>query len=168
MGMFYSLLSHIKFWLTATNQHGVHSPFVYRFVTKCLYHPRHYKTSKSIGIPLRTLAYFTVKKVQLITDNREIENQLSINGISISDTPTTFIYLDSLNETTIEKYVTGNLRATNDTIIYIPQIYRDVKRNKLWQTLVELEVVQVSLDMYYGGLLFFKREQAKEHFKIRV
>ena len=33
----YQLLQYFKFLFTSTNQHGVHSPFVYALVTKCFY-----------------------------------------------------------------------------------------------------------------------------------
>ena len=33
----YQLLAFIRFVLKSTNQHGVHSPFVYNLVTKCFY-----------------------------------------------------------------------------------------------------------------------------------
>ena len=33
----HQFIAYIKFILSATNQHGVHSPFIYNFVTKCLY-----------------------------------------------------------------------------------------------------------------------------------
>lgn len=35
--MWYILKAYLKFLTKATNQHGVHSPFVYAFVTQCLY-----------------------------------------------------------------------------------------------------------------------------------
>ena len=35
--MLYTLKSYIKFLLTSTNEHGVHSPFVYSLLTKCIY-----------------------------------------------------------------------------------------------------------------------------------
>ena len=35
--MWYSFWSYINFIFSATNQHGVHSPFVYNLVTKCFY-----------------------------------------------------------------------------------------------------------------------------------
>lgn len=33
----YQIIAYIKFLLKSTNQHGVHSPFVYDLLTKCLY-----------------------------------------------------------------------------------------------------------------------------------
>lgn len=40
--MWYLIKSYFKFLKTASNQHGVHSPFVYSFVTKCLYDKNRY------------------------------------------------------------------------------------------------------------------------------
>ena len=36
------LLAYLKFWLKSKNHHGVQSPFVYNFVTKCLYNKSNY------------------------------------------------------------------------------------------------------------------------------
>ena len=35
--MLYTLKSYLKFLLTSTNEHGVHSPFVFALLTKCIY-----------------------------------------------------------------------------------------------------------------------------------
>ena len=35
--MIYQLSQYFKFLIRSTNQHGVHSPFVYKLVTKCFY-----------------------------------------------------------------------------------------------------------------------------------
>ncbi len=35
--MFYRQRKYFQFLLKSSNQHGVHSPFVYQLVTKCLY-----------------------------------------------------------------------------------------------------------------------------------
>ena len=47
--MWYTPKAYLKFLKSATSQHGVHSPFVYTFVTKCLYR----KTSKEAKNQLR-------------------------------------------------------------------------------------------------------------------
>lgn len=166
--MLYRLISHIKFLLTATNQHGVHSPFMYRFVTKCLYSPPHFKTSKSINILLKTLVHFNIKEVHMVGGDQNIKMFLSLNGITITTSGSALICLESLNQNSIGKYLTQNSLIGNDTIVYVPEIYRDKERTILWQNLIELEPVRVSLDMFYGGIIFFRRELAKEHFKIRT
>ena len=40
--MFFQIKSYLKFLKNSTNQHGVHSPFVYSLVTKCFYDKNKY------------------------------------------------------------------------------------------------------------------------------
>ena len=61
--MWYTPKAYLKFLKSATNQHGVHSPFVYTFVTKCLYR----KTSKEAKNQLK--AY----REDLLQSNEVIE-----------------------------------------------------------------------------------------------
>jgi predicted O-methyltransferase YrrM len=37
-----TIVSYIKFLWQSTNEHGVHSPFVFKLVTQCLYDKKHY------------------------------------------------------------------------------------------------------------------------------
>jgi len=46
--MVYQIKKYIKFLLKSTNQHGVHSPFVYNLVTKCFYNRSNYDAYKNI------------------------------------------------------------------------------------------------------------------------
>ena len=40
--MWYQVFEYIKFIFNSNNQHGIHSPFVYDLVTKCLYDKKKY------------------------------------------------------------------------------------------------------------------------------
>ena len=44
----YSQIQYLKHFLTATNQHGVHSPFVYDLITKCFYDNTNYSDYDAI------------------------------------------------------------------------------------------------------------------------
>jgi predicted O-methyltransferase YrrM len=44
----FPLLAYVKFLLRATNQHGVHSPFVFELVTKCFYNKRQFQEYERI------------------------------------------------------------------------------------------------------------------------
>ncbi|HLT51637.1 MAG TPA: hypothetical protein VKZ93_06750 [Arenibacter sp.] len=168
--MLFYRFAYLKFWITATDQHGVHSPFIYRYVTQCLYSAPHFRTNPSTNILLKTMAYFKLKEIQPITENDQIHLQIAAhtNGVSIVPTSQKLIYLDSLNTKTIDEYLVHNKEIINDTIMYIPNIHKTKDRYIFWEKIKELEKVTVSVDMFYGGLVFFRREQAKEHFKIRI
>lgn len=58
--LWFRLKTFIQYLLKSTNQHGVHSPFVYRFVTECLYP----KTSKKKLKSLRDLRQPLLKSQQ--------------------------------------------------------------------------------------------------------
>ena len=47
-------------------------------------------------------------------------------------------------------------------------IYNTKKSAEVWQEIIKNEEVQITINLFYFGLIFFRKEQAKEHFKIRV
>ena len=63
--MLAKLRRYLLFFFRSTNQHGIHSPFVYDFVTKCLYSKN--KVPKWIQ--------FLLNRQQLLSDNQQIEVQ---------------------------------------------------------------------------------------------
>ena len=60
--MWYQLKSYFFFLLKSTNQHGIHSPFVYKFITECVYNKSKY------------YSYNTLKNIrkQLLQNNNTI------------------------------------------------------------------------------------------------
>lgn len=60
-----------------------------------------------------------------------------------------------------------NKEIKNTTMVCIHGIHKDRKANSQWNTIKELEEITVSIDLFYCGILFFRKEQVKEHFKIR-
>jgi len=168
--MFYRLFSFLKFWIASNNQHGVHSPFVYQYVTKCLYAAPNFKCSKSQNILLKTIAYFKIVHVQLATNNSTLAKEITENlaGVTITDSSSELIFIDILDNETIDQYIVHNANITNDTIVYIDKIHKTMGIDNLWGGIKELEQVRVTIDLFYGGLIFFRSEQVKEHFKIRI
>ena len=50
MSFWFLLRKYCSFLWKSTNQHGVHSPFVYNIVTKCFYSKKKYFYDKKIRI----------------------------------------------------------------------------------------------------------------------
>ena len=59
-------------------------------------------------------------------------------------------------------------RATNNTILIFDDIYWSQEMTEAWREIYAQPEVTVSIDMYHWGLIFFRKEQRKEHFNIRM
>ena len=153
--------------LTSTNQHGVHSPFVYAYVTKCLYIKSKHKASKSDNVVLKSIPYFKIDAFKVLSSDTQIENliQKTLNLKTTNNAPYDMIYSDvpSADFISIHKE-----QFHNDSMLLIANINGSKKKSSIWEALKENEEVTVTIDMFHCGALFFRKEQAKEHFKIRI
>lgn len=255
----YQILAYIKFLLKSTNQHGVHSPFVFDFVTKCLYNKSNYEAYKLISnyrynllkskttldvfdlgqgskslskykrkiskmartssssqkntkLLYRTLQYFKFKTIlELGTSlgmatyamalanesakittiegcpntsdfakanfrNLEITNSKFIKGDFTAIIPSLiedtfdFIFFDGHHNksATIQYFESLLPKANNETVFVFDDIYWSKGMTEAWEYIKNHNSVTVTIDCFYLGFVFFRKEQVKEHFKIRV
>lgn len=257
--MFYQIKQYLKFILKSTNQHGVHSPFVYDLVTKCFYDKTKYfeyskildfrkrlkhlhhnidatdfgagsnklksksrKVSdivkhvsiskKNARLLFRIAKYFEPNSVlELGTSLGFATQALSLANpsskiITIEGCPETSKYTKNkfeLQELNNIELITGNFsevipklhpstfdlvffdgnhtkeatlnyfecllpKANNDSIFIFDDIYWSKGMTEAWETIKQHPRVTVSIDTFYWGIVSFRTEQAKEHFRIRV
>jgi len=257
--MFYQISKYIKFLLKSTNQHGIHSPFVYNLVTKCFYDKTNHKSYKSILNYKKTLlenhtkikvtdlgagsqimkqqerlvsniaknAGTTNKRAKLlyrITTYFKPENILELGtslgiatyAISLGNPEASITSVEGCPEISkfakkkLENYtvenvsvLTGNFKdkienlnsnnydfiffdgnhqkdatikyfeillktANNNSIFIFDDIYWSEGMTKAWETIKKHPKVTVTIDTFFWGFVFFRIEQKKEHFKIRV
>ena len=255
----YQIKAYIKFLSKATNQHGVHSPFVYDFVTKCLYDKTNHdayaklklykkalensntilditdlgegskvldanqrkvskmvKTSssskKDSELLYRLSKYFEFKNSlelgtslgmgtyalalanptsQIITiegcpntstfakSNLEKQNIKNIEFLvgNFSDTIPNlkednydFIFFDGHHnkEATIQYFEALLPKIHNDTVFVFDDIYWSKGMTEAWDYIKSHKAVTITVDCFNLGFVFFRKEQAKEHFKIRL
>lgn len=255
----YQIKAYIKFLLRATNQHGVHSPFVYHFVTKCLYDKttheayaklKRYKSelsnsktilqitdlgegSKTLDAQQRAVSkmakvssssikdakllyrvstYFTIKKglelgtslgmgtyaLALADRNAKITTiEGCINTAAFSKSKLKQHHIENIKflvgnfsksipelkedrydlvffdghhnkEATITYFETLLPKAHNDSIFVFDDIYWSKEMTEAWTYIKNHHSVTVTVDTFHLGFVFFRREQAKEHFKIRM
>ncbi len=69
----------------------------------------------------------------------------------------TLLYFESLLDT-----------ATNESVWIFDDIHWSKDMEKAWETIINHPKVTVTIDTFYWGLVFFRTEQNKEHFTIRV
>lgn len=167
--MLFRFLAHIRFLLNSTNHHGVHSPFIFKYVTKGLYSNPNFKTTKSFNIILKTLLFFNIKRAQLITENKAIKELILKHNknISIVGDSGEFMYWEHSSAALIKHQIEDNKYLNSRSILFIDNIHNSKESEILWETVKNLEIVTVTIDLFYGGIVFFRKEQAKEHFKIR-
>ncbi len=56
----------------------------------------------------------------------------------------------------------------NDSVIIFDDIYWSKDMTMAWQEIITSEKVTVSIDTFQWGLVFFRKEQPKQHFVIRI
>lgn len=163
----YRFLNYLKFLFSATNQHGVHSPFVYNFVTKCLYQKTRRKLNVTEEVLLKSIDYFDFKNIFLINDSTTLKNQISTLGkeISFTETPFDLVYVAE-SSADFNEFLTYQIH--NNSMILIKGIHTSKEDAKRWSQLQDMKRVSVTVDLFHCGIAFFRQEQVKEHFKIRI
>jgi hypothetical protein len=136
-------------------------------VTKCLYAKSKYKASKSEKVLLKSIPYFEMERIKLLTSDAQIKNMIQKElGLKIVEAPhLDLIYVDnpSTNLISIHKE-----QIHNDSMLLLANIHSTKSNSAIWEALKQNKAVTVSVDMFYCGALFFRKEQVPEHFKIRI
>ena len=183
------VLLYLRFLWHSKNEHGVHSPFVFDLITKCFY-VRSTHTISNKFLKNNSTSPFLARLVLYLKYNNsyldasiapKFERALSLQGNVkkfnsiktltdssnlISDTPS-FIYLDM--DTTITSALLYFFKVCHrDSLVLIPCIRKSKAHYKKWNQLKSSADISVSIDTFYWGLLFFRTEQPKEHFTIRL
>ena len=160
---------YLKFWFKATNRHGIHSPFIYRFVTKGLYIKHKFCRSKSLNIFFKCINYFKPNSIGFEEENEFLKNKVKNEFPSLSfKAPYDIKYYETLVTESQISAMANYGEQQPKGIIYISDIRKNKSSKELWNKLVLADFVMVSVDMYFGGLLFFHKTQAREHFRIRI
>lgn len=255
----YQVFQYIKFLLRSSNQHGVHSPFVYNLVTKCFYDKTRHSGYKHIinyrkcllknethlkvtdlGMGSRVIkqeerrissmvkhAGSTLKRAKLIyrlvnyfnfKTILELGTSLGVatHAMSLANQETKITTIEGCpNISEFSKYMfekqqlnnidvkTGNFDAItkelsgnrydliffdgnhqkeatlnyfetlletthNDSVFILDDIYWSKSMTEAWESIKQHPEVSVTIDTFYWGFVFFRKEQVKEHFTIRV
>lgn len=258
--MLFQVQSYVHFILKSTNQHGVHSPFVYALITECFYdkkdklwyaefdkykrqllndnatidvedygagskklHTNKRKISnivKSAGVSKkrayllgRLVSYFNCRSILeigtslgLATTSMRLGNPsakittlegckntaaVAKNSFELFKFENIIIEIGNFNETLPKVlidhtfdliYFDGNHQKQptidyfelclkskhNDSIFIFDDIYWSKGMQEAWNYIRNHEEVTVSIDTFYWGIVFFRKEQPKQHFNIRV
>lgn len=258
--MAHLIIEYLKFITKSSNQHGVHSPFVYNLVTKCFYKKTDDRSLKSFSqIRQQVIINKTFIKVTdfgagskvFKSKNREVAKIATVAGISnkkanllirliqyfnpenileigtslglgttalkignrdskittLEGCPETskiaqelfkknnlkkiniivgnfketlpkvvkgqkfnFIYFDGNHnkKATLNYFNTCLQTITNNSVWIFDDIYWNKEMKSAWSEIKKHQKVIVTVDIFHWGIVFFRKEQEKEHFKIRL
>lgn len=249
--MIYQIRQYIKFLLKSSNQHGVHSPFVYNLVTKCFYDKtkfteyskiddyrnallkdkttiqgtdfginarisqiaKHINLSKSrTKLIFRLVNYLNCKSILELGTSLGVETHAMALG-NLNGHITTVEHCPNLSQFTSSNFQQQQLQnidsqncpisevlstlgkatydlvffnssdqkdsilhyfetliptAHNDTVFIFNGINSSKSKTEAWETIKQHPKVKVSIDTFKWGFTFFRTEQNKEHFTIRL
>ncbi|MBC9798168.1 hypothetical protein [Sinomicrobium weinanense] len=165
------MLRYLKFLIRSTNQHGIHSPFVYVYVTRGLYRGRKYKGPKHRRILFRTMAYFKSKSIHIadLSDNnlcdalRKYFPGISVKPEGVSDIS---CYNKPLRPDEVSRFLNETI-FKDDHILVLEKIHETPASEDAWQIVKKNTKVTVTVDLFYLGLVFFRKGQVREDFVIR-
>jgi hypothetical protein len=130
--------------------------------------------SKKSRLLYKIVRYFSPKSILIVgatTFEKEVIALANPKAtIDIESTIYNCIYfssigINSITNETIEQLV---LTIENDSFWILEDIHANPAAEAIWQTLKQNPKVTVTIDTYHFGLVFFRREQVKEHFIIRA
>lgn len=75
------------------------------------------------------------------------------------------IYFDTPDQFNINKI---EPISHQNKIALIKNINNSKKQNEAWKLIAKHSLASVTIDIFFFGLVFFRKEQAKEHFILRV
>ena len=164
-----SLADRWKFWWKAQNRHGVHSPFIYRFLDEGLYR----KDLKHLPDQRRLL--------QAATDYLEVERAGAAEPLAglalwlrerypqISwHQPPVDLYIYEAPEQGLLALLEDPGQWDPQMTVFVGNLRRDPRGYTLWQEATRHPSVRVVLETYPAGLLFFRTGQVRQHFRIRI
>jgi len=161
---------------------------VFDLVTKCFYDktkfPEYFhlkNNSKKNKLFFRVLRYFQPKTILKIGNSNEIDTNMfsseitSIeefqkNKISKNDNAYDLVYFNKnqSQKSTLEYFEMLLPTVTNDSVWIINDIHESIENENTWEIIKKHSKVKVTIDTFHFGMVFFRAEQEKEHFVIRV
>lgn len=106
------------------------------------------------------------------TDNSKptTQNPLQTKGYQLKTATYDLIYFDGhhTKDATLNYFQHLLPTAHNDSVFVFDDIHWSRGMEEAWEIIKEHPLVKVSIDTFHLGLVFFRKEQAKQHFKIRL
>jgi len=187
----FKLKEKILFYLNAKNAYGLHSPYLFDFYNSIKDH------SRSLNSPSWKIKSFSKKEGRIILaiiKNLKPNTALVVSNdeqtagnwsklflsdakvlfanslISLQEKPSKFDLIILHNALLInQKELEDSLPALifNDSAVIIPHIHASKESINQWKSLTKNNYVRISMDLFFIGILFFRKESTKQDIRIR-
>lgn len=161
--------SALWFWFRSRNRHGVHSPFVYDFLERSLYARKRPGCSPEQQLLLAASEHFAPVRVGASPSASDWAGWLKPHlPEALWGSPPYDLYIADRPGTELESQLADHSLWHNESVIFVGGLRSGTEARRAWKRLCALPRLRVSLETYRAGLLFFRRQQAPQHFKIRL
>jgi len=168
------LYKYFNYYFNASNGkgHGVHSPFVFNFISSILNNKELKQeanySNKYRALVIRMVAYYmpeALMELELTQSNKanaleEIENADTIGLLHLKQ---------NKNATELMMYFNAAIKKVNtESILIFDGIHKSKDMEASWEKIKMHKEVKLTIDLYKLGIVFFRKEQLeKENFTIR-
>jgi predicted O-methyltransferase YrrM len=131
----------------------------------------------TMAIAKKQLQLFKMENAECITtefrsylNNRDYSLEAPTEHFKLNTEHFFLIYFDGNHQkqATLEYFELLLPTITNDTVWIFDDIHWSLEMEKAWEIIKKHPKVTVTIDTFQWGLVFFRREQPKEHFIIRT
>ncbi|UIR55111.1 hypothetical protein LZQ00_12610 [Sphingobacterium sp. SRCM116780] len=170
-------LKYLRHYLISHSRHGTHSPFVYQLVDEVIYQKPTELELNAVPLTYIQAGHKSLKKYLLV---ERLLKTLAFNEFKIQ-TKSTHPDLEKLFEQhkgmackrvihyidTDTDYLAVLHNIGDQDLLMIEEPHLSKERDSNWERIKGDSSVTVTIDLFYFGLVFFRKGQRKEDFLIR-
>ena len=161
--------SKVLFWFQAKNRHGVHSPFIYEFLDRAVYAPGVKQGAPGQRLLRAVRVHFNPKRIWMASN---LPANPGFRGNPEADTalggpPYDLLVFDKPSHE-VGEILNNPGQWHNDSIVYLGNLRGSASAYAMWEQISQHPSIRVVVESYREGLLFFRKEQVQQHFKIRT
>lgn len=163
------IFSKVLFWCQAKNRHGVHSPFIYDFLDRAVYTPGVQKGTSRQRLLRASREHFNPERIWIapnLPENSKIRMNPEVDS-KLQGPPFDLLVFDRPSPE-VGEILSDPGQWHNDSVVYLGNLRGSASAYAMWEQISLHPSIRVVVESYWEGLLFFRKEQAKQHFKIRT